>query len=69
MALTNFFSQDWIDIIGEAKLSSMLSTISEELLEQRKLYNIYPEAGSPLLFKAFRETPYLKTKVIIIGQD
>jgi len=67
--LTNYFSQDWIDAIGEQSILTNLAGINTTLAEERKKFNVLPEQGSPLLFKAFRETPFASLKVIILGQD
>jgi len=40
-----------------------------ELVAERKIYDVFPEQGSDLLFKAFRTTPLSKVKVVILGQD
>lgn len=60
---------DWTDAIGEKKLNSILKDISSKLVEERKTSEVLPPAGDPLLFQAFRETPYSNVRVVILGQD
>lgn len=67
--LTNYFSQDWIDAIGEQTILTNLAGINTTLAEERKKFNVLPEQGSPLLFQAFRETPFKDLKVVILGMD
>jgi len=68
--LTKYFTQDWIDIIGQENLISLISDINTSLRQER-LDNpdVLPPAGSSLLFQAFRETPYNSLKVCVLGQD
>ncbi len=67
--LTNYFPQDWINAIGEQTILTNLAGINATLAEERKLFNVLPEQGSPLLFQAFRETPFTKVKVVVLGMD
>lgn len=56
---------DWNKYIPE----DVLLGIGAQLHVERLGYNVLPEAGSDLTFKAFRLTPFDKVKVVIIGQD
>ena len=67
--LTKYFTQDWIDAIGESVLTGILGSINSSLREERQTKEVLPEAGNPLLFRAFRETPLDSVKVVILGQD
>lgn len=67
--LNKYFTQDWVDAIGQLNLMSMLSTINSQLSMERVSKDVLPKAGDPLLFQAFRETPYNDVKVVILGQD
>ena len=67
--LTKYFSQDWIDAIGESVINALLGNINTDLRVERQTKEVLPEAGSPLLFQAFRETPFNSVKVVILGQD
>jgi uracil-DNA glycosylase len=60
---------DWVDAIPTEQLDSVLLQIGNRLMVERQKYNVLPEAGSELMFKAFRLTPYSKVRVVIIGQD
>jgi uracil-DNA glycosylase len=46
-----------------------LANIARKVNVERMTKPVVPEKGSGLMFKAFRETPYNKVKVIILGQD
>jgi len=41
--------------------------ISKTVAKQRKLGKVYPEKEN--VFRAFKETPYSKVRVVILGQD
>lgn len=60
---------DWATVVGEIKLKKILENISNTLVAERKTKTVLPEAGSKLLFQAFRETPYQGTTVVILGQE
>jgi uracil-DNA glycosylase len=67
--LNQYFPRDWIDAMGERELNLVLTNISSELVELRKTHNILPEAGSSLLFQAFRETSLQLVHSVIVGMD
>jgi uracil-DNA glycosylase len=67
--LDQYFPRDWIDAMGAEQLTQVLTEISAELVELRKVNSILPEVGSPLLFQAFRETPLDLVRVSIVGLD
>lgn len=67
--LNNYFPEDWIQAIGEGSLMDCISKINADLIESRLVDDVLPPAGNPLLFQAFRETPFNKTRVVILGQD
>ena len=68
--LTKYFTQGWIDAIGETKLMNLLGDINTALRQERlDKPNVLPPAGSELLFQAFRETAFANVKVVILGQD
>lgn len=69
MPAHKYFTEDWIDAIGGDVLNEQLMNISNALVEIRQTNIVLPEVGNPLLFQAFRETPYSKVKVVILGQD
>jgi uracil-DNA glycosylase len=69
MPARNYFPHDWIDVLGLETLNTILVDISSQLVELRQTHIVLPEAGDPLLFQAFRETPYNKVKVVVLAQD
>lgn len=69
MPARKYFTEDWVSMMGLENLNSMLGSIGAQLVEQRKSEIVLPSEGTPLLFQAFRETPFSKVKVIILAQD
>jgi uracil-DNA glycosylase len=67
--LEKYFPEDWIKALGAERLTEILTNISTRLVELRQEQTVLPEAGDPLLFQAFRETPLQLVKAVIIGQD
>jgi uracil-DNA glycosylase len=60
---------EWFNVIEPYLDTKDFGIITVELFKERRLYTVYPEQGSDLLFKAFRTTPLSKVKVVILGQD
>jgi uracil-DNA glycosylase len=69
MPARKYFPEDWVNAIGLDNLNNQLSTVSSALIQLRQESTVLPVAGDLLLFQAFRETPYDKVKVVILGQD
>lgn len=69
MPARKYFPQDWVDAVGLDVLNSELGEVSRALVDLRGSFTILPPAGDPLLFQAFRSTPYEKVRVVILGQD
>jgi len=67
--LEKYFPEDWIKALGAEQLTEILSSIGSQLVVLRQEQKILPVEGDPLLFQAFRETPYNNLKVVILGQD
>lgn len=65
----SLFEQEWYESLKELLESDYWKFIGQAIARDRKLYTIYPEKGSDLLFKAFRTTPISQVKVVILGQD
>lgn len=60
--------ESWTDVLGEEKTKPYFVSILEFLAqEQSQGKIIYPQQSD--LFNAFKETPYDKVKVVILGQD
>lgn len=70
MIINDLFGESWSKELGEYLNSPQFLSIGLEVARQRKEGKaIIPIKGSPLLFRAFKETPYDKVSVIILGQD
>lgn len=63
------FGEEWYKALEHVFRSVYWKRIGREIAQERRIYTIYPEKGSDLLFKAFRTTPLSKVKVVILGQD
>ena len=61
--------KEWFKVMEEYLEGDDFSRLYLELFKERRVYTVYPEKGSELLFKAFRTTPFSKVKVVILGQD
>ena len=69
MPARKYFPEDWVSMMGLENLNAMLGSIGSQLVALRETETVLPEVGDPLLFQAFRETPFSKVKVVILGQD
>ncbi len=69
MKIKELLGESWFSqlypYIGSNDFKSSIRAINKD----RKKHTVIPEKGSDLFFKAFRETSYENTKVIILGQD
>jgi uracil-DNA glycosylase len=63
------FDKSWIAAIGEQKLLGLLQAVNVKVKDSRSKEEVLPIAGDPLMFKAFRSTPFDKVKVVWLGQD
>ena len=57
----------WKAILKDEFAAPYFSKLKEFLIEEKKLYNVYPPGNR--IFAAFNHTPFDKVKVVIIGQD
>jgi len=57
----------WYDVIGDELNKEYMKELSLRLKNEYKNKIIYPNKED--IFKAFKECPYDKTKIVIIGQD
>ncbi len=57
----------WKEVLMNEFRSPYFSTLKEFLVEEKKRYTIYPPG--PLIFNAFRHTPFDRVKVVVLGQD
>lgn len=69
MELSKYFSEDWYRELKGYVESKEFEDIAWKIAGERKTRTVYPEKGSDLLFKVFREVPLNKVKVVIMGQD
>jgi uracil-DNA glycosylase len=57
----------WQEFIDVEKQKPYMVALQTLLLEDRKNFEIFPPA--PLTFNAFKQTPFEKVKVVLLGQD
>ncbi|KKM23615.1 hypothetical protein LCGC14_1613440 [marine sediment metagenome] len=69
MDLKMLFGEEWYNVLETILKSEYWKILGERIAQERRIYTIYPEKGSDLLFKAFRTTPLSEVKVVILGQD
>ena len=77
MPIPKQLQQKFRELLGEEwywKLKDLLASPYWEKLGrfialERKKYTIIPERGSDTFLRAFRETPVLSVKIVILGQD
>lgn len=69
MDLRALFGEEWYTALETVLKSEYWRNLGQKVAQERRVYTIYPEKGSDLLFKAFRTTPLSEVKVVILGQD
>lgn len=69
MNLTDIFHKSWIEVLGKEYLLSELKRINEFLKVERTNFKVEPKQGSGLLLKAFKETPYDRVQVVMVGPE
>ncbi|MDR9397509.1 MAG: uracil-DNA glycosylase [Salibacter sp.] len=57
----------WLEVLKNEFEKDYFKSIKEQLIEDKKKYTIYPPGS--LIFQAFNQTPFDKTKIVILGQD
>lgn len=69
--IKGLLGKEWYDALKQDGIldSHYWVNLGSRVAQERKLYTIYPEKDSGLLFKAFRTTSLSKVKVVILGQD
>lgn len=65
--LIELFGLEWYKVLEEYISSKPFTTLASTITGLRKDRVIYPD--KELIFRAFRETPYNKVKVVLVGQD
>lgn len=63
------FGDEWYSALERLLKTNYWKALGQKIAGERTIYEIYPEKGSDLLFKAFRTTPLSEVKVVILGQD
>ena len=58
--------KDWVDAIGETKVTDHLKPI-DQFLKKQKNKTVFPETQN--VFNAFNLTSFENTKVVVLGQD
>lgn len=67
--LLGLFGEEWYVAFEKLLKSEYWNSLMTKISMERRLFTVYPERGSDLIFKAFRTTPLSQTKVVILGQD
>ncbi len=67
--LQKLLGEEWYQIMKPVIDDGLLSDIAKKVNYDRNKYDVIPPKGSLLMFRAFRETPYSKVKLVILGQD
>lgn len=65
--LMSMFGKDWYEELTEFLHTKTFLDIAKYVREKRKITTVYPE--TELVFKAFRETGYLHTKVVLFDKS
>lgn len=67
--LEKLLGKEWFNVLKPIVYSGLLSDIAKKVNYDRLKYDVIPPKNSLLMFRAFRETPYSKVKVVVLGQD
>ena len=59
--------ESWKNLLFNEFQSDYFNKLKEFLVEEKKLYKIYPPGNK--IFAAFEHTPFDDVKVVILGQD
>lgn len=63
----NRFGYEWFDELKEEFSQPYFSQIGKFIAQRREVANVYP--GRDEMFKAFKITPFLDVKVVILGDE
>jgi uracil-DNA glycosylase len=66
-AINPIIEEGWKEVLMEEFHSPYFSDLKQFLLEEKRVYTIYPPGN--LIFNAFKHTPFDRVKVVILGQD
>ncbi len=67
LLLKDKLGESWAEMLQDEIKKTYFRKIPNILKRERNLYEIYPESKD--VFRAYRLSPYDKTKVVILGQD
>jgi uracil-DNA glycosylase len=65
--VSTIFGPSWVEIMHPIMNSDYMQKIGRTLVGERREFEVFPSQQD--MFRAFRETPLDKVKVILIGQD
>ncbi|MBK7028924.1 MAG: uracil-DNA glycosylase [Bacteroidales bacterium] len=65
--MTPRIEASWLEVLEEEFRKDYFLQLKEFLLEERKVYTVYPPGSR--IFAAFNSTPFHSVKVVILGQD
>lgn len=65
--MSNFYDASWNTIIKPLLQKEEMRKLSAYIQEERKSFSVFPP--QPLVFNAFKLTPFEDVKVVILGQD
>jgi uracil-DNA glycosylase len=65
--LIELFGKEWYEVLSEYISGKDFYQLACKITELRKTKEIYPISAN--IFRCFRETPYNKVKVVIVGQE
>lgn len=63
------FGEEWFQVLKPIVDNGLLANIAKKVNSARLKHVVIPPKSSYTMFRAFRETPYSKVKVIILGED
>lgn len=58
---------EWLEVLKDQFEADYFNKLKAFLIEEKKQYQVFPPGHQ--IFAAFNETPFSKTKLVIIGQD
>jgi len=67
--IKKLLGEEWYEKLEPIINNGTLSDIAKKVNYDRDKHDVIPPKGSLLMFRALRETPYSKVKLIILGQD
>jgi len=59
--------ESWKQVLGDEFDKPYFSELKAFLLEEKKKFRVFPPGK--MIFNAFNHTPFMKVKVVLLGQD